>query len=221
MITRISVVVFLFLAAASLALAQTDNAITPSHRIELFDGKSLAGWSFTSKDTNANPAAIWSATNGVIACEGNPYGYARTLAAYRDYQLHVEWRWPLVLTNKTPNSGVFLHVTGPDKVWPMCLEAQLAAGRAGDIRFNGGSKLAGKPADFKAAPRLADSSEKTPGEWNVYDIVCLGSNVTIHVNGVLQNDITGPSVTSGSIALQAEGAPVEFRNLWVEPVKKP
>jgi len=204
----------LFLATASLAFGQT---ITPTHRIELFDGKSLVGWTFTSKDTNADPAAIWSVTNGVIACVGKPNGYARTTGAYRDYQLHAEWRWPAA----AGNSGVFLHVTGPDKVWPMCLEAQLAAGHAGDIRFNGGSTLAGKPADFKAVPRREESSEKTPGEWNVYDITCLGSNVTIHVNGVLQNDITGPSVTSGAIALQAEGAPVEFRNLWVEPVKKP
>jgi hypothetical protein len=220
MTTRIAIhfiATFLSLAIVLPASAQTNNSvITPTHRIDLFDGKSLNGWTFVSKDTNAEAGAIWSVTNGVIVCTGKPYGYARTLVGYRDYQLHAEWRWPAA----AGNSGVFLHVTGADKVWPMCLEAQLAAGRAGDIRFNGGSMLEGKPADFKAAPRREESSEKPPGEWNSYDIVCVSSNVTVHVNGVLQNEIAGASVAAGAIGLQAEGALVEFRNVWVGPVGK-
>src|ERR1700734_1237501 len=70
--------------------AQNDSTILLASRIDLFDGKTLAGWTFVSKDPNSPAAAIWSATNGVIRCLGKPYGYARTLQSYQDYQLHAE-----------------------------------------------------------------------------------------------------------------------------------
>ncbi len=210
---RLPALILLAIMTVSSILAQ--SVIAPGQRIDLFDGKSLSDWTFASKDTNANPAAIWSVTNGVIVCQGKPYGYARTLENYRDYQLHAEWRWP----DGPGNSGVFVHVNPPDKVWPLCFEAQLLAGSAGEIRLNGGSHIAGL-ADPKArsVPRQQPSSEKPAGEWNSYDITCRGSNITVRVNGVLQNDVHGTSVSSGAIALQAEGKRVEFRNLYVEPL---
>ncbi len=80
----------LVLATTSKLAGQTTNdVVTPTGRIELFDGKSLSGWTFVSKGTNAPAASIWSVTNGVIFCGGRPNGYARTLTMYRDYQLHV------------------------------------------------------------------------------------------------------------------------------------
>ena len=209
---------FLFAAAVPVLSAQTDEAaISPTSKIELFDGKSLSGWTFVSKDTNAPAASIWSVTNGLIVCQGNPYGYARTLQTYRDYQLHVEWRWPA----GPGNSGVFLHVNPPDKVWPMCYEAQLLAGSAGEIRCNGGSSAAGlTAANPKSFPRQQPSSELPAGEWNSYDIVCRSNTIVVRVNGVLQNQVAGTSVSSGSIALQAEGKLVEFRNFFLEPLSE-
>jgi hypothetical protein len=195
--------------------AQTSDAtITPKQMIELFDGKTLAGWTFVSKDTNAPAAAIWSATNGVIVCQGKPYGYARTLTRYRDYRLHVEWRWP----QAPGNSGVFLHLNPPDKVWPCCYEAQLLAGNAGELRLNGGSHITGLAPDVKSLPRRQACSEKPAGEWNTYDILCHSHGIVIRVNGVLQNQVAGTALDSGAIGLQAEGALVEFRNLTVEPL---
>ncbi len=192
-----------------------ETPITPTNKIELFDGKSFSGWTFVSKSTNAPAAAIWSVTNGVIACQGKPNGYARTLGSYRDYQLHAEWRFP----DGPGNSGVFLHVSGADKVWPLCLEAQLQSGSAGEVRCNGGSSVHELTTEFpKSVPRRQPGSEKPVGEWNSYDIVCRSNSVTIRVNGVLQNEITGSSVSSGAIGLQAEGKPVEFRNIVLAPL---
>lgn len=192
---------------------QAQEAVTPTERISLFDGKTLAGWTFVSAGTNAPAESIWRATNGVIFCEGKPFGYARTLTKYRDYQLHVEWRWP----EKPGNSGVFLHMTPPDKVWALCFEAQLLAGHAGDVLLGGGSHLTGvTDPKVKSMPRQQPSSEKPAGEWNSYDITCRGNSITVVVNGVLQNSVRGTSVDSGAIGLQAEGTPVEFRNITVE-----
>lgn len=203
---------------ASLAVpvyAQPNTAIAPSKRIDLFDGKTLNGWTFVSQKTNLPAASIWSVTNGVIRCLGKPNGYARTLQAYRDFRLHVEWRWP----EAAGNSGVFVHINPPDVVWPLCFEAQLLAGDAGELRLNGGARLA-SVTDPKviAVRRRVTGTEKPAGEWNEYDIVCRGNSISIRVNGVLQNEASGMSVDSGAIGLQAEGALVEFRNVYIEPV---
>ena len=68
-------------------------------------------------------------------------------------------------------------------------------------------------------PRQHDSSEKTGGEWNTYEIICSGDTVTLFVNGVQQNRVTKVSVTEGFIALQSEGAPIEFRNIKLAPLE--
>ncbi len=217
----IQYLIFLFAISGLIVNAQADDrtssevAVAPTKKIELVDGQGFSGWTFVSKDPNAPAAAIWSVTNGVIACEGKPNGYARTIQTYRDYQLHVEWRFP----SGPGNSGVFLHINAPDKVWPNCLEAQLLSDRAGDIRCNGGSHVQELTVDSpKTVPHRHPSSEKPVGEWNAYDIVCRSNRVTVRVNGVLQNEVTGTSVTSGAIGLQAEGKPVEFRNIFLEPL---
>ncbi len=208
--TWLSVLLLATTVSISLPAQTANDAVTPPHEIELFDGKSLSGWTFVSAGTNAPAAAIWSVTNGVLLCQGKPKGYARTLTRYRDYQLHADWRWP----EGPGNSGVFLHVNPPDKVWPYCFEAQLLAGSAGELRFNGGSQLAALAgSNAKSVPRQQPSSEKPSGEWNAYDITCRSNTITVRVNGVLQNAVSGTSADSGAIGLQAEGAPVEFRHI--------
>jgi hypothetical protein len=216
-IGRVLRTAILFFATAIFPLSAPagETSLVPATKIELFDGKSFSGWMFVSQDTNAPAAATWSVTNGVIVCQGKPNGYARTLRAYRDYRLHAEWRFPA----GPGNSGVFLHVNLPDKVWPKCLEAQLLSGSAGEVRCNGGSSVHELTKEFpKSIPRCRPSSEKPVGEWNSYDIICRGNTVTVQVNGVRQNEITGASVNSGAIGLQAEGRPVEFRHLFIEPL---
>jgi Domain of Unknown Function (DUF1080) len=205
----------IFIAASFSASAQNDPAISPTNKMNLFDGKSFSGWAFVSKSTNAPAESIWSITNGVIRCLGKPNGYARTLQNYRDYKLHAEWRYPA----GAGNSGVFVHVNPPDKVWPYCFEANTQAGVAGEVRMNGGSKADGLTEQYpKSVPRQQPSSEKPAGEWNSFDIICRSNTIDVRVNGVLQNQITGTSASSGAIALQAEGKLIEFTNIYIEPL---
>jgi hypothetical protein len=75
--------------------------------------------------------------------------------------------------------------------------------------------------DTKSLPHRQPVSEKPVGEWNACDIICRGDTIAIRINGVLQNEITGALVDSGTIALQAEGKPVEFRHIEIAPLPKP
>jgi hypothetical protein len=202
--------------AATIATPSPAAALAPVKPIDLFDGRSLAGWTFVARNA-ANPGAIWAVKDAVITCAGKPNGYARTVATYRDYALHVEWRWP----EKAGNSGVFVHVNGPDKVWPACFEIQLKAGDAGSIRANGGAKVRELDPKAKDPINVAlqhPGVEKPVGEWNSADITCRGDTISVVINGTLENRVTGTSADAGAIALQAEGAPVEFRNVRLKPL---
>jgi hypothetical protein len=56
------------------------------------------------------------------------------------------------------------------------------------------------------------------GEWNTCDIHATGDTLEVHVNDVRQNYAEHLSVRAGRIGLQLEGAPIEFRNLWLRPL---
>ncbi len=195
--------------------------IGPGEKTMLFNGKDLAGWKLFIPDEAIDVNKIWSVRDGVVRCEGKPNGYMRTEAEYTSYKFHLEWRWP----GEPSNSGVLLHSSGADKVWPRCIECQLKAGSAGDFVLINGTGITVDGQDrqdinkqFVSVKKKQQSSEKTPGQWNSYDIYCDRDVIRCYVNGVLQNAGTNASDTSGWICLQSEGGPIEFRNIYIEPL---
>ena len=71
---------------------------------------------------------------------------------------------------------------------------------------------------YLSISKFEESSEKPAGEWNSYDITSKDGNIEVIVNGVLQNTGTGMSLTEGNIALQSEGGPLQFRNIYLQPL---
>jgi hypothetical protein len=214
------ITVALVTAGVMLAVLTTDGCVRRRaiRKTVLWNGKDFAGWKLFVPDESVDVHQVWSVKNGVIHCKGKPNGYMRTEADYSNYKLHVEWRW----AEKPTNSGVLLHMSGPDKVWPKSVECQLMHKNAGDFWLIGGTAVTvgGKTTESTGKPtrvrKKEDSSEKPVGEWNTYEILCKGDTIRCHVNGVLQNEGTGASETSGRICLQSEGSPIEFRNIYIE-----
>jgi hypothetical protein len=66
---------------------------------------------------------------------------------------------------------------------------------------------------------LTDGSEKPLGEWNTMVIECLQDTIKVWVNGELVNHGYNSTATRGQIALQAEGAEVEFRKVVLTLLK--
>jgi len=195
-----------------------DIAITPTKRIDLFNGKDFTGWTFTARG-GARVAETWSVTNGVIHCTGQPYGYARTETPYRDYKLTVEWRF-VKIAPKADNSGIFVQIAGADKVWLACVEVQGAHGKQGDLRMNGGATAKGhETAETKNCDAQAPSNEKPAGEWNTFEVECSGDAIKLWTNGKLMNQITGCSASSGQVGIQSEGGEIEVRKMYLEPIK--
>jgi hypothetical protein len=213
-------------AVTILALAGCQGGLgdkAAGKKVSLWNGKDLSQWKRVVSDPAADVNEIWQVRGKAIYCSGKVNGYLRTADSYRNYQLHVEWRWP-----DTPaNSGVLLHVSKPDRVWPACIECQLKASNAGDFVLMNGTGLTVDGVDrqnsarqFVVIVKKSPTSEKPAGQWNSYDIHCEGDTIRCYVNGVLQNEGTGAVPSFGYIGLQSEGGPIEFRNIYLVSLEK-
>ena len=200
------------------ANSDAEKAVKPLSRIDLFNGKDLTGWKSVSR-TNSALAETWSVAQGVIRCTGKPTGYLRTEKSFRDYRLTVEWRFVKVAP-KADNTGVLVHLQLPDKVWPPCVQCQGKHDNQGDLFLMAGAESKehrGLDANT-ALPKRGPSNEKPVGEWNTCELVCDGNTVKAYINGKFMNETTECTVSSGAIGIQSEGAEIEIRKVYLEPI---
>jgi hypothetical protein len=187
----------------------------------------VAGWRAFSEDPKTKPCEVWKLDDeGVLVCRGKPLGYLATDKEYADFTLRLQWRWP---KGKPGKGGVLIRTTGPDKIWPKSLEAQINAPDAGDFWGLDGFPLSG-PADrmkklsnpqFGQLTNLKKTAnlEKPAGEWNQYEIVAQGGAVTLSINGQVVNRATDCAATPGRICLTSEGDEIHLRNIELVPGK--
>lgn len=188
--------------------------------IQLFNGQNLNNWEVVLQ-SEANPEAVFFIKDGVLNAGGTPFGYIRTRERFENFELTLEWRW----TGEPTNSGVLLAISGEDKVWPHCIEAQLRHGSAGDlVLMHEGSKATVHGVEYAVnpeerwvtvVPKFSASTEKAPGEWNTYRIRFVNGELEFWVNGRLQMSATNAKPTKGYIGLQSEGSGIQFRNIEV------
>lgn len=214
----------LTLAAGLVAGALSLHAASPRFQ-PLFNAADLSGW------LNVNGAPeTWSISNGVIHCTGRPTGALRTTRQYENFVLELEWR------HLTPggNSGVFIWGSPLPAVGAPFLkgiEVQVLDNgfnipgknewytTHGDVFPIWGATM--KPFGRHHGMRSFPSEErsKSSPEWNHYRITCTNGVIRLEVNG---KEVSGGSdcvYCKGYLALESEGAPVEFRNvrLWELP----
>lgn len=225
-------------AAAGLPAAQpapAAQAIVPDRVIRLFNGRDLTGWKADVPEKDKNPQAPDSfiVRDGLLVSRGKPEGHLITDAAYRDYRLEVDYRFP----GKGGNCGVLVHASRPRALYamfPQSIEVQMMHGNAGDfwcIQENievpdmdkrrpraPGEKWGGSEGDARRILNLTDGSEKPLGEWNTMIVDARGRTVTVWVNGDLVNAGFNSTADRGRIALQAEGTEVEFRRVEIGPL---
>lgn len=216
------------LAAVAVLIAQTPETKGKEDNgwIKLFNGKDLSGWTvFLDPKKEADPTKVFTVQDGVLVCEGSPFGYLITDKEYENYVLKLQWRWGKKVHGKGRNSGVFVHVVGPNKIWPKSVEAQLMADHAGDIwlvdnfRLNVDAKRQ-DPKIGRHFLRMKNHVENPVGEWNQYEITCKGDSIRLVINGQFVNEGTEAELTSGKILLQSEGAEIHFKDVLLKQLPK-
>lgn len=206
-------------------------------KIALFNGRNLQGWTSDVPEADKNPSVKPSfiVRDGKLVSLGEPRGHLVTTSAHADYRLVVEYRFP----QKPGNCGVLVHASTPRvlyKMFPASIECQMQHQHAGDFWCIGenikvpdmkerrpkkdGQRWGGLQPDARHIHNLTDGSEKPLGEWNRMEILCKGREVVVWVNGDLVNHGYGATVSSGKIALQAEGSEVEFRKVDLYPLQR-
>lgn len=211
------------------------EAIVPDRVVQLFNGRDLTGWwpDVPAKDTNPDARDSFIVREGMLVSLGRPRGHLLTEAAYRDYRLEVEYRFP----GEPGNCGVLVHASrlrALSRMFPQSIEVQMNHGHAGDfwcIEENievpdmdkrrprkEGQRYGGSEGDARRILNLTDDSEKPLGEWNTMVVEARGRTVKVWVNGETVNEGYNSTADRGRIAIQAEGAEVEFRRVQIGPL---
>jgi len=215
-----------FLPLVLLALATT--AFAEDGFIPMFNGRDLTGW------VNANCAPeTWAVKDGVVTCTGKPTGALRTERQYENFILEAEWRH----LSSGGNSGIFIWgtpIAAPGVPFLRGIEVQvLDHGYAeqyekrtgkksesftthGDVfPIHGATMIPLGRSNGKRSFPSEDRSKPSP-EWNHYRVVCQGGSIRLSVNG---KEVSGGDdcvYRKGYLALESEGAPVEFRNVRIK-----
>ena len=205
----------------------TDSPPADDPWIELFNHRDLSGWYMdVPTKPNVKLRAPFLVRDGNLVSLGEPRGHLLTDSTYADYELYVRYRF----AGEPGNCGVLVHASEPRMLYdmfPRSIEVQMEHTNAGDFWVIG-EDIEVPDMEARRGPRekwgrtegtnrnikhLQDGVENPLGEWNEMTIRCKADRITVHVNGVLQNVGTNCTVRSGQIALQAEGAEVEFSDL--------
>ena len=72
--------------------------------------------------------------------------------------------------------------------------------------------------DGRHTARRAPCSEKPIGEWNRYRVRLDRGELTLEVNGVVQNTASWCQEVPGKICLQSEAAEIQFRAIRLRPI---
>ncbi|ASV29195.1 3-keto-disaccharide hydrolase [Maribacter cobaltidurans] len=196
--------------------------------INLFNGKDLSGWHIDvpQMDTIPDSTNPFVVRNGMLVSLGEPRGHLITDKSYSDYKLLIEYRFP----GKPGNCGVLVHASklrALYQMFPKSIEVQMQHGDAGDfwviaedIQVDRMEERRGPKDEWGSTEdkqrrilNLTDSSEKPLGEWNTMVVACVGDEIKVWVNGDLVNYGYNATTSKGQIALQAEGAEVEFKKV--------
>lgn len=218
---------------AIICISSTIFSCKKQQTYSLFNGQDLSGWhvDVPEMDTIPNTINPFILRDDMLVSLGNPRGHLITDEVYKDYKLEVEYRF----AGEPGNCGVLVHASTPRalyKMFPKSLEVQMQHEDAGDfwvivedIEVDDMVERRGPKEEWgitegkkRRVINLTDGSEKPLGEWNTMVIECLKDKIKVWVNGDLVNYGHNATVTSGQIAIQAEGSEVEFRKIDISSI---
>ncbi len=208
----------ILIVSAAFTAAQTPSALQTSAKgwTDILPDPALKGWSRGAipPTETLREYSGWKVdkTNRTLLCEGEKLGHEwlRWDKELADFILHAEWRFRKLDGEPRYNSGVFIRNSRDGVIWH-----QAQTGLAGGYLF-GSSPAAGEAKRFNLRDKMTENRVKPAGEWNAYEIRCQGSKITLWVNGAVVSEFSECGAPKGYIGLEAEGFPIEFRNLKVK-----
>ncbi len=178
--------------------------------VQLFDGKSFAGWKINEKPES------WKLKDGAIVANGDRSHlfYVGDEKPFVNFELRVD-----VMTEPNSNGGIYFHTKFQPEGWPKYgFEAQV-------------NNSQGDPKRTGSLYAVVDVLDKIvpDNEWYTETVIVKGKHVTIKINDKVVVDYEEPAdkkagedftrkIDQGTFALQAHdpGSTVHFKNIRVK-----
>lgn len=196
--------------------------------VDLFDGKTLAGW---WGDTE-----YYSAENGMLVSDFGPIPHAQksghlySAKQYGDFVLRLNYK-----LSSAANSGVLIRAAKCEQPSQDGFEVQIL-----DDADEENQKLNLQPwmlnGSLTRVAAATNGAPRPPGEWNSMEIVCRGRKIQVTLNGarIVDVDLTGMGTidlagkvhpgmarNDGYVGFNGLGSRgrVEFRNIRIKELK--
>ena len=203
---------FVFLASPT--IAEKANSSQQQGWINLFDGRSFAGWKASEHEDT------FSVTDGMIVVKGKRshlfYVGEVEKADFKDFEFKAD-----VMTMPGANSGIYFHTEYQQTGWPA---------KGYESQVNNTHSDTQKTGGLYAAVRL-NSSPAQDKQWFTQHIIVRGKHVIVKIDGntvvdyVEPDDVSFPDrpgrkLSSGTFALQGHdpGSIVYYKNIMVKPL---
>jgi hypothetical protein len=196
-----AIAALLLVGFATINGAPNANSQTGPGWIQLFDGKTLDGW------TPMNDEVNWRVEDGAIVADkktgkGNPSLVSKN--AYKDFEIYAEF-W----VSEDANSGIYIRCTDPKNISSKSSYEVNIFDTRPDPSYGTGA-IVGVAA--------VNPMPKAGGKWNTLEITARGPLMTVVLNGVKTAEGKDEKFGSGPIGLQYGAGVVKFRKVAVKPL---
>ena len=183
--------------------------------IDLFDGKSLDGWTARTKKPN-DPRAEMKVEDGeirLISKGANLWVTHREV--FGDFELEAEAWMP-----EAYNSGLGFRCTSKGRM--LGYQCEIDRGKSGSIYAIGKGWVWPKAPEERTRFREQTRGAFRDGEWNRFRVRAVGQRVQVWVNDVLASDVVDEKFADGVVAIQhhGKGDVHRFRKIRVRKLER-
>jgi hypothetical protein len=190
---------------------------------QLFDGKTLGGWKLVD---GSGPGYV--VQDGLLICPADGGGKLLTEKEYKDFVFRCEFK-----LDKAGNNGIALRSPLNGDPAYDGMECQVLDDADPDYANLEPGQYCG--SIYKVVPAKR-GAPKPHGQWNKYEISCIGRTVKVKLNGKVivnsdLNKVTDPAVIFGHPGFRRDighigfcghgPSEVAFRNVWLKDLSKP
>ena len=195
MIRAVTTTVALLAAGfTAIQLAPQAASQTGAGWVQLFDGKTMDGWTSTGE-------ANWRIEDGALVADKGKGGHLVTKDSYKNHMIYAEF-W----SDEDANSGIFIRCKDPKAIGARtCYEVNIYDKRP-DPSYGTGSIV--YFAEVNPMPKAA-------GKWNTFEITANGRHLVVMLNGQKTVDIRNGVFEEGHFTLQYGAGVVKFRKVAV------
>src|SRR5712672_1119061 len=169
------------------AIGQTGTGWT-----QLFDGKTMDGWTTTGE-------ANWRVEDGALVANQGKGGHLVSKDSYKNLMIYAEF-W----SDEKANSGIFVRCKDPKKIGAReCYEMNIFDTRP-DQTYGTGSIV--YFAEVNPALKVA-------GKWNTMEVTANKRQLTLTLNGTKTADVNNGFFEEGHFTLQWGDGVVKFRKV--------